>query len=217
LLVFILMPDIVLFLIHTVYIEVPVNITRLKQNITPNVSKHLMRPCWLVAGFPPRRPRFKLGLGHVGQSCTGAGFRVLQFPLPEIPPIAPHSSSSGAWCLVPGASVIVAPHPKKERKHLMNYIPEENTFQSHCSEILTMFNSLLLIRTVNDSIGSLLKVMELILYCSLCSPFCTSAVYINPFCMRCINFVSYLSFSSVYKSVQLLLCNNGSTKCHNFL
>jgi hypothetical protein len=48
----------------------------------------------LVAGFQPRRPRVRVqvAFGVVGQSGTGTGFlRVLQFPLPIIPPISPSS------------------------------------------------------------------------------------------------------------------------------
>jgi hypothetical protein len=57
------------------------------------------------------------------QSCTGAGFlRILRFPLPVIPPIAPHSSLSiiiQGWYSRPVAvSVImdsVPLHPKGEK------------------------------------------------------------------------------------------------------
>jgi hypothetical protein len=54
---------------------------------------------WLAAGFPLRRPGFDPRSGHVGfkggHIDTGARcLRVFPFPLPVIPPTAPHSSSS---------------------------------------------------------------------------------------------------------------------------
>jgi hypothetical protein len=91
----------------------------------------------LVAGFPPRRPGFEPESVHVRFEVdkmalgTGEGFlSVLRFPLPLIPPTAPHSSSIiwGWYNRLVVASVIVdgSPLNPKRQRNERGYCPQRH-------------------------------------------------------------------------------------------